>query len=222
MNDDELITMVRAQRHTVPMTTPVDEIISRGRTVRARRRIPVIAGTLAAVTGTVLGLALTGVFGPVPARSVGTIRTVAFTLTRNANGTDTLTLNPLVLLEPSTLQNDLAQYGIPAIVGTGRFCSSSPAPAGFSKVVSLSMHGPLQDQTITIDPSAMPAGTKLSFGSLVLPTETAVTLIDTNSYTCTNTPPSWPGAQGTRPPSARTPRPRFTGLLFSWSGPVNP
>jgi hypothetical protein len=222
MNDAELITMVRAQRHTVPMTTPVDEIISRGRTVRARRRIPVIAAILAAVTGTVLGLGLAGVFGPAPARSVGTIRTVAFTLTRNANGTDTLTINPLVLLEPGTLQNDLAQYGVPAVVDTGRFCSSNPAPAGFSKVVSLSMNGPSQDQTITIDPSAMPAGTKLSFGSLVLPTETAVTLIDTNSYTCTNTPPPWPGAQGARPPSARPPGPRFTGLLFSWSGPVNP
>ena len=199
MNDDELTTMVRAQRHIVPMTTPVDEIISRGRTVRARRRIPVIAGTLAAVTGTVLGLGMAGVFGSAPARGLSTIRTAAFTLTRNANGTDTLTMRPLVLVEPGTLQNDLAQYGIPAMVQTGSFCSSNPAP-DWSHVMSFSPqgNGPVQHPTITINPSAMPAGTELSFGYFQLPArqETALALINTNSYTCTSTAPTAPPAGG--------------------------
>ena len=40
MNDYELITVLREQRGTVPMTVPVEQIISRGRAVRARRRVP--------------------------------------------------------------------------------------------------------------------------------------------------------------------------------------
>jgi hypothetical protein len=199
--------MVHAQRHTVPMTTPVDEIISRGRKVRARRRIPVIAGTLAAATAaTVLGLSLAGVFSAAPAQGAGTIRTEAFTLTRNADGTDTLTINQLVLLEPGTLQKDLARYGIPAIVETGRFCSSNPAPAGFRGAVKFSGHGtqqPFEDRKLTIKPSALPAGTELSFGSFQLPTETVFALINKNSYTCTSTVPTTP------PPS---------GDLFAYSG----
>jgi hypothetical protein len=172
-----------------------------------------VAGVAAGVT---LALGLTGVHGSVPAHRTFAIRTAAFTLTGNANGTDTLTINQLVLVEPSTLQKDLTLYGIPAIVSTGRFCSSNPGPAGFSKVVSLSMHGSLPNQTMTIDPSALPAGTKLSFGSFQLPTETAVTLIDKNSYSCTSAAPSFPPARRTGP--ART----FTGVLFLYSSPVNP
>ena len=106
-----------------------------------------------------------------PARGTGTIRTTAFTLTRNANGTDTLTINPRVLLYPATLQNDLARYGIPAKVTIGSFCSTDSAPAGFSQVVTFSPMSssgrisPSQNPTVTIDPTAMPAGTELSFGN---------------------------------------------------------
>ena len=48
MNDDELITILREQRDKVPMNTPVEQIISRGRAVRARRRVPAVAGALGA------------------------------------------------------------------------------------------------------------------------------------------------------------------------------
>ena len=48
MNDDELITILREQRDKVPMNTPVEQIISRGRMVRARRRVPAVAGALGA------------------------------------------------------------------------------------------------------------------------------------------------------------------------------
>jgi hypothetical protein len=151
----------------------------------------------------VLGLGLTGVFGSAPDRGTGTIRTAAFTLTMNANGTATLTINPNVLLEPSTLQSDLQQDGIPALVTTGSFCSSDPVPAGLMQVIPPGPKPPasvpLQDRTITINPAAMPAGTELSFGYFQLASvqgtghpgqETAVSLIDTNSYTCASTPPT--------------------------------
>ena len=60
MNDDELITVLREQRGKVPMTTPVEEIISRGRVVRARRRVPGAAAALgaAAAAGFAVSVAL--------------------------------------------------------------------------------------------------------------------------------------------------------------------
>jgi hypothetical protein len=169
--------------------------------------------TAAAAAGSVaLGLGLSGGLGSSPPPGTGTIRTAAFTITRNANGTATLTINPHVLFDPSTLQSDLAQYGIPAKVTTGSFCSSDPAPSGFSQVVTFSpafqgdsgqRHVP--DPTVTINPATMPAGTELSVGAFQVSSgdDTALALIDTSSYTCTSTAP-------TTPPSS--------GALLHWNG----
>ncbi len=113
-----------------------------------------------------------------------------------------------MLLKPGTLQNDLAQYGIAAMVRTGSFCSSSPAP-DWSQVMSFSPpgNGPVRHPSITINPSGMPAGTELSFGSFQVPSgqETALALINTSSYTCTSTAPAAPTAGG---------------ALFGYSGPA--
>jgi hypothetical protein len=198
VNDDEVITAVREQRDKVHSHTPVGQIISRGRMIRARRRIPRAVTGLAviAAVGTALALGLTGVLGAAPARSTGTIQTTAFTLVKHANGTATLTINPNVLLEPSTLQRDLQRDGIRAVVTTGRFCSSHPGPAGFTQVVTGQRSSP---DTMTINPAAMPAGTELSFGYFRLSSgqETVDTLIDTSSYTCASTVPVvWPPGQG--------------------------
>jgi len=101
-----------------------------------------------------------------------------------------------VLLDPGTLQSDLDQDGIPAMVTAGSFCSSDPQPAGLSDVVSsepaTSGSGPVADPTITIDPAAMPAGTELSFGNFQAAgsQQTSFTLVSTGSYTCTSTPPA--------------------------------
>ena len=126
-------------------------------------------------------------------------RTATFTLASNANGTDTLTISPGELLDPAGLQSDLAQYGIPAKVTTGSLCSSEPAPAGFSQVVSSSPAGEGSytpqsgvQPAITIDPSAMPACTELSIGDFQLSSgeqQADFILIDTSSYTCSSTPP---------------------------------
>lgn len=157
--------------------------------------------SVAAAGAVVLGLGLSGAFGSAPARGTGslgsaaaretgTIRTDAFTLTRNVNRTATLILNVRVLTEPSTLQNDLARYGIPAKVTIGSFCFSDPAPAGFSRAVTFSPGK--QNLTFTINPAAMPAGTELSFGKFQLPNgqEEPFGLIDTHSYTCSTAPTS--------------------------------
>jgi hypothetical protein len=202
VNDDEVITAVREQRDKVHSHTSVDQIISRGRTVRARRRIPGAVAALAVVAaaGTALALGLTGVLGAAPARSTGTIRTMAFTLVRHANGTATLTINRNVLLEPGALQRDLARDGIRAMVTVGRFCSSDPAPAGWTRVMSFpgSPADPGPVRSVVINPAAMPAGTELSFGNFQLAnaSQTSVALIDTRSYTCTSIAPTVPPPDG--------------------------
>jgi hypothetical protein len=158
---------------------------------RGRRQLAAGITAATAAAAVVLGLGLTGAFGPAPARGTGTIQTTAFTLVKHANGTATLTINLNVLLQPSTLQSDLQQDGIPALVTTGSFCSSDPAPAGFMQVVPPGPKAPPgAAQTITFNPAAMPAGTELSFGYFQLSPggETALGLIDTNSYTCASTP----------------------------------
>jgi hypothetical protein len=165
----------------------------------------ITATTTVAAAGTALVLGLTGVLGSAPNR--GTIRTAAFTLVSHTNGTASLTINARVLLDPSILQSDLAQYGIPATVTTGSFCSSDPAPAGFSQVVSFqppfqgNMGRPAApvNPTITINPAAMAAGTELSFGDFQVSltrVETAIALIDTNSNTCTSNAPTTPPSGG--------------------------
>jgi hypothetical protein len=200
------------------------EIIRQGDRRRRRSLTRQSLGGLSAAgvagAGVALGLGLTG---SAPTHGTGTIRTAAFELVSHANGTATLTINPNVLLEPGTLQSDLARDGIPAMVTVGRFCSSDPAPAGFSQVVSVqkpkhardphmtstsgtassSAHGPgprggLGPQSMTINPAAMPAGTELSFGNFQVANgeQTFFTLIDTDSYTCTSTAPTAPPPMG--------------------------
>jgi len=184
-----------------PERPPLGAITTMGRT-HQRRRLAGIAGGLGATgvaAGAALALGLTGLLGAAPAQSASTIRTTAFTLTMNANGTATLKLNINVLLEPGTLQTDLQHDGIPALVTTGSFCSSDPSPAGFNQVTGGPKSPPGSPPVFTINRAAMPAGTELSFGFFQLANvggtgnpgeETAISLIDANSYTCASIPPA--------------------------------
>lgn len=199
MNIDQLVRDADpAALITIPDPPQVGAIMALGHASQRRRRRRRGAGITAAAV--VLSLALTGAFGPaagtggvrttVPARGTGTIRTTAFTLVKHASGTVTLTLSLFAVLDTSTLQSDLRHDGIPAIVTTGGFCSSAPAPAGFFRVVTVT--GPKGSRTMTINPAAMPAGTELSVGSFQLaPTvgtpageAAALALINTNSHNC--------------------------------------
>ena len=214
MNDHEQMTdsvLTRELRQsltgiTAPQRPPLETITARGRAHR-RHRLTRIAGLSAAgvAAGAALVLGLTGVLGSAPARDTGTIRTAAFILVEHANGTATLTINPTELLDTAALQNDLRHDGIRALVTSGSFCSSDPAPDGFSQVVSF--YPPPRSgfvrlpkglrPTITFNPAAMPAGTELSFGVFQLTPHQQVdfVLVYTSSYTCTSTPPSG-GPQG--------------------------
>ena len=188
----------------MPERPRLEAITARGR-ARRRQRLSRAAGVSVAgvAAGIAVALGLTGAHGsaPVPGTSrtlaPGTIRTAAFKIVKKADGKATLTLNPNEFLDPATLQRDLAKYGIPAKVTSGSFCSSDPAPAGFSQVVSLPpREAPVPPQsgvkpTITFDPAAMPAGTELSFGFFQLTSggqQVSFALIDASSYSCTSTP----------------------------------
>jgi hypothetical protein len=158
---------------------------------RRNRRIAAAVTAAAAAAAVVLGAGLSGAIGSGPAHHTGTIRTAAFTLVSNPDGTATLTIKPKVLFEPGALQRDLRQDGIPARVTVGSFCSSDPTPAGFSQAVFIPMQRG-QGTTVTINPAAIPAGTELSLGifQLAKTVETSATLITADSYTCTSTAPT--------------------------------
>jgi hypothetical protein len=113
MNDDELITLVRAQRDKVPMTIPVEEIISRGRAVRTRRLVPGAAGALAIAAGVALAVS---VLAPAShqASHQPAARLAAWTVTKLADGNISVTINQLK--DPAGLQSTLRADGVPASV----------------------------------------------------------------------------------------------------------
>lgn len=196
---------LRELRHAVsgvatPGAPPVETIISRGRAQRRQRRT---RATRFSVGGVVVAgaLALGVSLAVTPAQKLGTIQRAAYTLRHNANGTDTLTIHPGDLLNPAQLQSDFDQYGIPAKVTSGSYCTSNPAPAGFSQAVTFQpgtyQKGSGTVGTITMDPSQMPSGTELSVGYFqnVGPADNPqqqanMSLINTHSYSCTSTPPN--------------------------------
>jgi hypothetical protein len=199
-------------------------ITARGR-ARRRHRLAGAAGMSVAgvAAGTALALGVTGALGPAAGHDTirtlapGTIRTAAFKIVKNANGQATLTLNPQELLDPAILQSDLAESGIAAKVTSGSFCSSDPAPAGFSQIVSFApREAPVAPQSgappaVTFDAATMPAGTELSIGYFQLAggeQQASFALIDTSSYSCTATPPGPAG-----PPDG-------SQLLYGGSGPA--
>lgn len=202
-----------------PERPPLAAITNRGR-ARQRRRLAGFAGlgVTSVAVGTALALGLTGAFGTAsargtgtirlgaaPARGTGTIRTAAFTLIRNANGTDTLTLTMTQMLDPAALQRALTQHGIPALVKTGTYCWSNPPAPDPGSLGVLSVRPPVKPQhaavpvpsdlnriaahTVTvINPAAMPPGTELFFGYFNSDHALFFDLIYTKSYTCNNGP----------------------------------
>ena len=191
----------------MPERPRLEAITARGRARRRHRRSRAAGMSVAGVAAvTALAFAVTGANAPAPGHSTirslapGTIRTAAFKIVKKSNGKATLTLNPNEFLDPATLQSDLAKYGIPAKVTSGSFCSSDPAPAGFSQVVSLPpREAPVPPRsgvqpTITLDPAAMPAGTELSFGVLPAHRRRAAGLLraDRHQLLLMHQHPAWP------------------------------
>lgn len=113
MNNDELITVVREQRDKVPMTVPVEQVINRGRVLRARRRIPGLAGALAVAAAVAVGAIALMPSGR-QARQQPGAQPAAWTVVRQPDGGVKVTLRELP--DPARLQRKLRADGIPARV----------------------------------------------------------------------------------------------------------
>ncbi len=156
MNDDDLITLVREQRRSVQMTTPVEEIVGRGRALRARRRIPGLAAGAMAVAAAAV-LAVTALLpaghqvGPQPPAQLA-----AWTVTRHADGTITVTVRQL--RDAQGLQRTLRADGVPASVTffghEPRACQRYPKMSAALMAEVFGGHGP----PLVIHPKALPHG----------------------------------------------------------------
>jgi hypothetical protein len=186
MIDDELITVLREQRGKVVMTTPVEQIISRGRTVRNRRRLP---GVVAAV-GAAAAAAAVAVSVVLPAShpaasypaashpaSQPSARLAAWTVTRQADGSIQVTFREAT--DAAGLQRMLRADGVPvSVTFTGQqnpACQpySSPASQAFGPFGpgtgpldgASFIHNPKDayatPYALVIDPASLPSGAGL-------------------------------------------------------------
>jgi hypothetical protein len=211
----------------VPERPPLAAITRMG-LAHQRRRLAGFAGLgVTATVGVVLVLGLTGALGATPAQNthpgqvaapgrnttttLGSLQTPGFILTSNVNGTDTLTLTMSQMLDPATLQQALTQDGIPALVKTGTYCTSNPAPpdpvsagvlspfqppGGVPHTMVPAPGGPAPSEvqkmaahTVTvINAEAMPSGTELFFGYSENIHAVFTDLIYTNAYSCSSNP----------------------------------
>jgi hypothetical protein len=166
MNDEELITAVREQRTKVHSATSVEQIISRGRALRARRRlIPDAAGALAVVAG-----AAVAVTALLPASHQATTQPAAWTVAKLTDGNISVHIRYYQLAVPAGLQRALRAAGVPATVTfldhLNPACRPYPASQAQLHMVYLPRPGPegIVSQApgsiaFVIDPSALPTGT---------------------------------------------------------------
>jgi len=171
MTDEELVTAVREQRSKVHMTTPVEQVISRGHAVRVRRRIRGAAGALAVVAGVaVLVMTVLSPASRQPGPQPGA-RLAAWTVVRQSDGTIDVTIRQLT--DPAGLQSTLRGDGLPAVVDF----NGQPNPAcqlypPISRALALRIvqqGAPTGGTVLIIDPSALPSGTGVQIATTVAP-----------------------------------------------------
>ena len=163
MNDDELITAVREPFAAVHSATPVEQIVSRSRAIRARRRMPGVAAALAAAAGTALAVTALLPSGQQPAA-----QPAAWTVAKQADGNIRVTIHEL--RDPAGLQRTLRADGVPASVTFTGQANPACRPYGSggshllaSMVTPLPGHGNLR--VLVIHPSAFPAGAGLAIAA---------------------------------------------------------
>jgi hypothetical protein len=115
MNDDELVTALREQRTKVSMNVTVEQVISRGRAVRARRQIPGVAAALGMAAAALV--AASALLPGHPASHRPGIQLAAWTVVKQADGTVYVRVRQLD--DPAGLQRKLSADGVPASVVVG-------------------------------------------------------------------------------------------------------
>jgi hypothetical protein len=192
MNDDELITAVREQRNKVHMTTPVEQIVSRGHAVRARRRIPGLAGALAVAAAAVIAVIMLAP-GSHQASRQPAVRLAAWTVVKLGDGN--IYVHIRELRDPAALQRRLRAEGLPVSVNftrQGNSCRPYPAAAPLLNRVfpgSYRLRPPPSADVIVIHPPALPsnAGIQLSasFGQSPAMSGVAAPVLVYASHQCT-------------------------------------
>jgi hypothetical protein len=155
MNDDELLIRVREQRTRIAMSVPVEQIIRRGRVVRARRRASGLTIMLAAAMFAAIALLASSH----PSRQG--IQLAAWTVVKHTDGTVGVTIREL--RDPAGLQRKLRAVGVPASVIFGEQanpCQSYGHPELLPTVITPSTapgqpHGAAI--VMVIHPSALPS-----------------------------------------------------------------
>jgi hypothetical protein len=119
VNDPEVITAVKASYAGIHMDVPLDVIVRRGRRLRARRRLPGLAGaagTVAALALAVAALVPGSGRTTAPGGSTGTERLAAWTVVSQQDGSVRVALRWPHIRDVAGLQDRLRSDGIPARV----------------------------------------------------------------------------------------------------------
>ena len=119
MDDPDVITAVKVSYAGIHMDVPLDVIVRRGRRLRARRRLPGLAG--AAGTVAALALAVAALIpgsgrATAPGGSTGTERLAAWTVVSQQGGSVKVILRGAQIRDVAGLQDRLRSDGIPARV----------------------------------------------------------------------------------------------------------
>jgi hypothetical protein len=176
MNDNELITTVRESVADVHSATPVAQIISHGRAIRARRRTPALAGAAAVLAGTALAVTTLlpsghpGVQGSRhPGSPLANARLAAWTVAKQTNGDIDVTIRQLK--NPAGLQSTLRADGLPVNVtfsSHSRNASCQPYPASLDVLRGVARFTPgarftgVNNAFLVINPSVLPSDAGLA------------------------------------------------------------
>ncbi|WP_327003466.1 hypothetical protein OHA72_51765 [Dactylosporangium sp. NBC_01737] len=178
MNDHDtgVLDTLRDAMDGVTMSTPVEQIVSAGRTRRHHRRVATVAAGTVAVAGLALGVATLA--NPSAAPPGGGddvhVRTVAYSVDKLADGTVQVTWTKRQYIEdPAGLEAALRQAGFPVLVKVGEFCVGPQDDPTLERGTGPGVQSVVQREadtdgevTFIFVPSAMPAGKQLFIGYL--------------------------------------------------------
>ena len=186
MTDDEVLDAVKQTLSNVQMDRPIEAIEQRGQARRRNRGLlgVVAGGGLAAVVALAVALpmaangsgqdpagtdpAAAGSTAGSTAVSAPAMEPVAFTVTRQADGSVELTLNYKQVLNPDALQKALAEAGIAAVVKADVLCTPKGKELPETKEVLRVKHvvepdGSASRYDLVISPAKMPANSVVYF-----------------------------------------------------------
>ncbi|MDG6103889.1 hypothetical protein Daura_23780 [Dactylosporangium aurantiacum] len=176
-HDTDVLDTLRDALDDVTMSTPLEQIVTVGRSRRQHRRLVTVAVGSVAVTGLALGVAALANPSAAPPSSTGAdvhVRTVAYAVDKQADGTVQVTWTKRQYIEdPAGLEAALRQAGFPVLIKVGEFClgpGDDPSLVhgtgpGVEDVVrrTADTEG---EATFIFDPAAVPAGKQLFIGYL--------------------------------------------------------